>query len=159
MTDDSTSHRVFRINELTRFIASRLIPISRKSAVNLACVCRYLEEPVLSTLWETHESLDTLLQVLPEGYWEFKPWVHDKGAVRDLALPHWRNRTLKFRATFSSRSRGIHRRGLGVESGAMRRGCVGSAWVNCCRCLGMTFSANCASIHQSLASGSRPCGI
>ena len=67
MTHDSTPHRVLKISELTRLIASQLVLISRKSAVNLACACRSLEEPILSTLWETQSSFVTLLKVLPEG--------------------------------------------------------------------------------------------
>ena len=59
-------HRVFKISELTRPIASQLVLISRQSAVNLACTCRSLEEPMLSTLWETQWSLYTLLEVFPE---------------------------------------------------------------------------------------------
>lgn len=66
MIRDSPPHRVFKISELTRLIASHLILISQESAVNLACTSRHLEEPVLSTLWETQQSLHTLLQVLPE---------------------------------------------------------------------------------------------
>jgi len=155
MTDDSAPLRVFRINELTRFIASQLILINQQSAVNLACACRYLEEPVLSTLWETHRSLNTLLRVFPEETWEVEDDV-----VRDLALPRWRNRTLKFGAVLcSSGSRGIHRRGLGIESGAMRLGCIMSRWTKNRRNLGMTLSAGCASIHRPLAGGSQPCGI
>ena len=72
MICDSTPHRVLKINELTRLIANQLVLISRKSTVNLACVCRSLEEPVLSTLWETERLMATLLRVLPEGTWEFK---------------------------------------------------------------------------------------
>ena len=87
MTDDSTSHRVFKINELTRLIAGQLIPISQKCAVNLACACRCLEEPVLSTLWETHRSLNTLLKVLPKETWEFERRGYEESVVRDLAFP------------------------------------------------------------------------
>jgi len=69
MIRDRTPHRVLKINELTRLITSQLVLIgSRKSAVNLACACRSLEEPVLSTLWETQSSL----RVLPKETWEFK---------------------------------------------------------------------------------------
>ena len=67
---DTTPHRVFKISELTRLIASQLVLTSRQSAVNLACACRSLEEPVLSTLWETQWSLRTLLEVLPKETWE-----------------------------------------------------------------------------------------
>ena len=68
MFHDSTPYRVFKISELTSLIARQLVLISRKSAVNLARACRSLEEPILSTLWETQESLCTLLKVLPEKY-------------------------------------------------------------------------------------------
>jgi hypothetical protein len=68
MTLDNTFGRVFKISELTRLIANQLIPLGQKSAVNFACACRYLEEPVLSTLWKTQPSLCTLLMVLPEEY-------------------------------------------------------------------------------------------
>ena len=85
MIHGSTSHRIFEISELTRLIASHLIPISRKSAVNLACACRYLEEPVLSTLWETQQrSLYLLLEVLPEGAWDYTHLKHCRRMVRDL---------------------------------------------------------------------------
>ena len=67
MTDDNTPHRVFKISELARLIAGRLTLIGRGSAVSLARTCRCLEEPVLSTLWETQSSLHTLLKVLPKG--------------------------------------------------------------------------------------------
>ena len=97
MTRNNTSHRIFKISELTRYIASQLILISRNSAVNLACVCLYLEEPVLSTLWETQRSLSTLLEVLPEGSWQYISLVSGRRVVRDLALPRWRNQTLKLR--------------------------------------------------------------
>jgi len=72
MTHDSTPHRVIKISELTRLIAKKLVLISRKSAVNLACACRCLEEPVLSTLWETQRLFVTLLRVLPKETWEFQ---------------------------------------------------------------------------------------
>ena len=66
MIHDSTLHRIFKISELTRLIAGQLILINPKSVVNLACACRYLEEPALSTLWETQWSFHTLLKVLPQ---------------------------------------------------------------------------------------------
>ena len=69
INQDITSHRVFKIGELTRLIASQLVSISQRSAVNLACACRCLEEPVLSTLWETQPLLYTLLMTLPEDTW------------------------------------------------------------------------------------------
>ena len=71
MIYDSTSHRVLKISELARHIASQLaLTHAEGSAVNLACVCRFLEEPILSTLWETQSSLYTLLRVLPEKNWD-----------------------------------------------------------------------------------------
>ena len=85
MIGDSASHRVFKINELARAIASQLIPTDQESTVNLACTCRYLEEPVLSALWETQIWLDTLLQVLPGGILDRKYMGHwDAWEVRGL---------------------------------------------------------------------------
>jgi len=60
------------ICELTRLIASQLVLISRKSTVNIACACRCLEEPVLSTLWETQSALCALPEVPPEETWDFE---------------------------------------------------------------------------------------
>lgn len=59
MIDDNTSHRVFKIGELTRLIASHALP-SRNGAMNFSCTCRYLEEPVLRKLWETQRLFQTL---------------------------------------------------------------------------------------------------
>ena len=86
MNYDSASFRVFRISELTKLITSQLILISRGSAVNLACTCRCLEEPVLSTLWEIQESLSTLLKVLPGGNWDIDNTMGNS-LVRGLDLP------------------------------------------------------------------------
>ena len=86
MTHDNTSIRVFRIGELTRVIASQLILISQASVVNLACTCRCLEEPVLSTLWEIQQSLPTLLKVLPKANWQIDGAMRDY-TVRGLYLP------------------------------------------------------------------------
>lgn len=87
MIHNSTPHSIFKISELTRSIAGQLVLISRKSAVNLACSSRYLEEPVLSALWETQSSLFTLLELLPEHTWcieeEDNGWC---GTVSDLDL-------------------------------------------------------------------------
>jgi len=69
MIHDSTPHRVLKISELARNIASQLVN-AEGSAVNLACACRSLEEPILSTLWETQSSLYILLRVLPAKNWE-----------------------------------------------------------------------------------------
>jgi len=75
MIHDNTPNRVFKISELTRLIVNQLVLISQKSAVNLACACRCLEEPVLSELWGTQHELCNLLGVLPGGAWEFGPRV------------------------------------------------------------------------------------
>jgi len=93
MTHDNTSLRVFRINELARIIASQLVLISRGSATNLACTCRYLEEPVLNALWENQESLFTLLKVFPETDWCVGSAAWGR-IVRGLGLPA-RDRTLE----------------------------------------------------------------
>jgi hypothetical protein len=87
MTYDSTPSRVFKVSELTRLIASQLVLINQKSAVNLACACRFLEEPVLSILWEVQWSLCVLLQVLPQGTWKFPRPIYEKHVVCDLYLP------------------------------------------------------------------------
>ena len=87
MIDDSAPYRVLKIGELTRLIASQLILIGRESAANLACTCRYLEVPVLSTLWETQSPLYTLLKTLPRDAWGWEYLRPGKRVVRDLNLP------------------------------------------------------------------------
>jgi len=82
MIDDSAPHRVFKICELTRLIASHVLT-SPKSAVNFSCVCRYLEEPVLSALWETQGSLQNLLKALPRENWDCKRLESGERVVRD----------------------------------------------------------------------------
>jgi len=98
MIHDNAPLRVFKISELTRVIAGQLMLNGQNSAVNLACTCRYLEEPVLSTLWERQESLSTLLKVLPNTDW----CINGVGwgcTVRGLIS--WRgNRTLMLRSKF-----------------------------------------------------------
>ena len=79
-------NRVFKISELSRLITNQLIPTNNKSAVNLARVCRHLEEPVLSTLWATQSSLHTLLEVLPEENWDYNYPELGGRAVRVLGL-------------------------------------------------------------------------
>jgi len=87
MTHDNTPHRIFKISELTRLIASQLALISRRSTVNLACTCRALEEPNLSTLWEIQQSLFTLLEVLPRENREYQCLEAGIYAVRGLDPP------------------------------------------------------------------------
>ena len=87
MTDDSPPQRVFKIGELARLIASKVIRKRRARAVNLACVCRCLEEPVLSVLWETQSSLHTLLETLPEGTWDWDELAQGESVVCGLDLP------------------------------------------------------------------------
>jgi len=89
MTHDGTPHRVLKIGELARLITSQLIVIRGKtSAVNLACACRYLEEPVLSALWETQQSLRTHLEVLPGENCDYEGVLRNIHTVRspDLSL-------------------------------------------------------------------------
>ena len=85
MIHDSAPLRVFRISELTRIVAGQLIFTSRESAVNFACTCRCLEEPVLSTLWETQQLMSTLLEVLPKANWDIDGAM-DNYTVRGLDL-------------------------------------------------------------------------
>ena len=72
MLGDNASHRVFKISELASVVASHLVLICRKSTANLALTCRYLEEPVLSALWEEQPWPGTLLEVFPEGTLDHK---------------------------------------------------------------------------------------
>lgn len=77
------SHRVFKVSELARTIAAHLAPVSNKSAVNFARVCRYLEEPILSAVWRTQVSFRALLSVLPE---ELLEW-HAQGLYCSVRAP------------------------------------------------------------------------
>lgn len=144
MIDDGTPHRIFRISELTREIASHLLLISQGSAVNLGCVCRYLEEPALSTLWETQSSLYPLLEVLPKDTWERWGGLGVAHHVIVVCNPksHRRNQSLKF-GFFSLGSRAILRQRLGGESSATPFGCAEFMWMTI-RYSGRTPSANCA---------------
>jgi len=63
---NTTPHRVFKISELTRQVAAKLIETSQKSAVDLACASPDLEQSVLSVLWVEQQSLCTLLEALPQ---------------------------------------------------------------------------------------------
>ena len=69
MIHDSTPYRVLRISELARLIVSHLTVINRGNALNFACACQCLEEPILSTLWEDQGRLGTLLGTLPQESW------------------------------------------------------------------------------------------
>ena len=87
MTRNGTPHRVFGIGELARLITSKLVVIrGKKSAVNLASACRYLEEPVLSVLWETQKSLTTLLELLPGENRRYEDVMTNTNTVRGLDL-------------------------------------------------------------------------
>jgi len=84
MAHHGIPNRVFKISELTRLIAVQLVLAGEKSAVNFACTCRYLEEPVLSMLWETQSSLCYLLEVLPEENLGCQYLVSDRHLVCGL---------------------------------------------------------------------------
>ena len=130
MIHDNAPHCVFKISELTKLIASQLVLISgRKSAVHLACSSRYLEEPVLSTLWETQSSLRTLLEVLPEqtrntenkdAGWE--------SMVRGLTFPLGKS-NVGVDGYFSSRLWRIPRQRVGTGYNSTRLGCAESTWM------------------------------
>jgi len=87
MITDGTPNRVFKISELARVIASQLVLTSRKSAVNLDCTCRDLEEPALGALWKTQWSLDQLLEVFPEEHWDYEDSESGGFVVCDLGSP------------------------------------------------------------------------
>ena len=61
----NTHHRIFEIDELVGLISRHLVSTHYPSAVSLACACRFLEEPALSSLWELQNSFTTLIGVLP----------------------------------------------------------------------------------------------
>jgi len=118
MIHDSASHRIFRISELTSLTASQLVLISPKSTASLACVCRYLEEPALSILWQTQRSLDNLLKALPE-----ETWSCDDAEPPDSSVcgpnPCSKNRVLKFKANSVQDHKGSAAGGL-EESPTLR---------------------------------------
>ena len=61
-------HPIIEISELTQLVADRLLLVSPKSLVSLACTCRALEEQALSTLWSEQSLLETLIEnILPPG--------------------------------------------------------------------------------------------
>jgi len=156
MLGDNASHRVFKISELSRAIASHLIPISPESTVNLARTCRYLEEPVLSALWEEQSWVVVLLKVLPEGSLDHKYIESSSGwEVCGWDLPPQAPNAQVSR--FSTGSWGIRRQRLGTGSGVTRPGCIESVWTKGAS-LGKTPSANSASTHP-LEGGSQRCGI
>ena len=128
--DTTATHRVLKIGELTRLIASQLVLISQKSAVDLACSSQYLEEPVLSTLWETQSSFCTLLEVLPRQTWH----IQGGGAgwdstVRGLNLLLEKSNA-GAQGCFSSQSWGIRRHRTGTEYSATQLGCVRPVWMS-----------------------------
>lgn len=123
MICDNAPSRIFNISELARLIASQLIHIGRKNVVNLACVCRSLEEPVLSTLWEEQSALYTLLEVLPETTWDTRPHGRVVGDPNQGGV-----RSLNFRSFSSSTLRGIHHLKIGIESSVMPLGCSKFDW-------------------------------
>ena len=87
MIHGGTPHRIFEISELTREIASQLALVSLESTVNFACVCRYLEQPVLSILWETQSLLCTLLKTLPRDFWRWETLSFMSNLVCSPNLP------------------------------------------------------------------------
>jgi len=93
MIHDSTPYHALNISELTRFIASQLVLTgAEKSAVNLACACRSLEEPVLSTLWERQCHFFALLKVFPEGTWELQDYEDSELCGRMVRrITHWKD--------------------------------------------------------------------
>ena len=79
-------HRIFEIDELARLISCHLVSSHRASAVSLACACRSLEEPALSSLWERQDSLTTLIGVSPIIVVGGE--VCDRGYLPTLTSPH-----------------------------------------------------------------------
>ena len=79
-------HQIFEIDELARLISRHLVLAHRASAVSLACACRSLEEPALSSLWGFQYSLTTLIGV--------SPIIMIKGEVCDRHCPSYSHLTL-----------------------------------------------------------------
>jgi len=128
--DTTATHRVLKIGELTRLIAGQLVLISRKSAVDLACSSRYLEEPVLSTLWEIQSSFCTLPEVLPGQTWHIRDeHTNWDSTVRGLNLLLEKSNTGAQRC-FSSRSWGIRHHRTGTEYNTTQLGCVKPMWMS-----------------------------
>ena len=65
-------HQILCIDELLRLIIDELVQTSKQTVPSLACTCRFLEEPALSSLWRRQERLTDLLKVLPNHTWA---WV------------------------------------------------------------------------------------
>ena len=136
MIDDSAVHRVLKIGELTRAITNHLTSTGRKSATNLACTCRCLEEPVLSTLWEEQPWLEILLEVLPEenrdrinpGFGEWVIWVV-RGPGRPLQMLNAQIRFASVQDHGESLARGLEESPpLRVLDAPNQRGLPGSPW-------------------------------
>ena len=152
MTSGSAAHRVSTISELTRLVACQLVLITGlKSAVNFACACRHLEEPVLSTLWETQSSVRTLLKVFPSenlNYDNYARTVRCQGFLLGKS-------TAQVQGYCSSGSLRIRRQRLGSDSSATRLGCTKPMYMRGWP-LVRASSANYASIHPP-ADGSQRC--
>jgi len=132
MIDDvgsTAAHRVLEIGELTRLIAGQLVVVgNQKSAVNLACSSRYLEEPVLSALWETQSSLHTLLKTLPSHTWHFgREGGGLESTVCGLNFTFVRSNVGVY-GYFSSRLWRILHQRVGTGCGVTRLGCIKSTW-------------------------------
>ena len=76
--------RVFEIDELARLVSRNLALTDRKSLVSLACTCRVLEVPALSSLWELQDSLSILIGILPT-----MDEVRGPGPLPELRFTSW----------------------------------------------------------------------
>jgi hypothetical protein len=64
-------HPCLNVDEIVRLIAHELVTSrGRPSAVRLACCCKSFEDPVLDTLWKTHDSPLPLLELFLGHVWD-----------------------------------------------------------------------------------------
>ena len=59
------AQRLFEIDELARLVSCHLVSVSRSAVVSLARTHKMPEVPALSSLWDLHDSLSVLSNVLP----------------------------------------------------------------------------------------------
>lgn len=73
-TRDGAPHRVFKISELSRLIASELVFTSQKSTANPACACRPLEGARPQRIMG---DATVLLSILPKETWYYQLDAHE----------------------------------------------------------------------------------
>ncbi|KAF9790613.1 hypothetical protein BJ322DRAFT_401547 [Thelephora terrestris] len=96
--------RVFCVDELATLIATHLVAISPRSAAALAQTCRALEVPALSALWETQDSIRSLItHVLSEDAWRLTTQHRVEAIMLTRPLNMWELDRLKRYASWIRR--------------------------------------------------------